>query len=132
MSDFDLVDDTSTFFAPVSSDLVDGLIGQYQHMRAKVERVALQNAAALILGYFTAAAFRVPEYDRRAIAIEVGIQNSALALVIVFTFFDGLGGMAVIAAWWGVWHLISGLTLGTFWARRPPAVPHLADVEAGV
>ena len=40
MSDFDLVDDTSTFFAPVSSDLVDGLIGQYQHMRAKVERVA--------------------------------------------------------------------------------------------
>lgn len=40
MSDFDLVDDTSTFFAPVSSDLVDGLIGQYQHMRANVERVA--------------------------------------------------------------------------------------------
>ena len=40
MSDFDLVDDTSTFFAPVSSDLVDGLIGQYEHMRAKVERVA--------------------------------------------------------------------------------------------
>lgn len=40
MSDFDLVDDTSTFFAPVSSDLIDGLIGQYQHMREKVERVA--------------------------------------------------------------------------------------------
>lgn len=39
-AEFDLVDDTSTFFAPVSSDLVDGLIGQYQHMRAKVERVA--------------------------------------------------------------------------------------------
>ncbi|MGB7979322.1 MAG: bile acid:sodium symporter family protein [Candidatus Nanopelagicales bacterium] len=94
--------------------------------------VALQNAAALILGYFTAAAFRVPEYDRRAITIEVGIQNSALALVIVFTFFDGLGGMAVIAAWWGVWHLISGLTLGTFWARRPPVIPHVADAEAAV
>lgn len=39
-AEFDLVDDTSTFFAPVSSDLVDGLIGQYGHMRAKVERVA--------------------------------------------------------------------------------------------
>lgn len=39
-TEFDLVDDTSTFFAPVSSDLIDGLIGQYQHMRAKVERVA--------------------------------------------------------------------------------------------
>jgi BASS family bile acid:Na+ symporter len=87
--------------------------------------VALQNALALSLGYCTAAAARLPEYDRRAISIEVGIQNSALGLVIVFTFFDGLGGMAVIAAWWGVWHLISGLTIGTVWSRRPAPVPHL-------
>lgn len=36
----EVVDDGATFFAPVSSDLIDGLIGQYQHMRAKVERVA--------------------------------------------------------------------------------------------
>lgn len=91
--------------------------------------VALQNATALALGYFSAAAARLPEYDRRAIAIEVGIQNSALGLVIVFTFFDGLGGMAVIAAWWGVWHLIAGLTVATFWSRRPTQVPHL--VQAG-
>jgi BASS family bile acid:Na+ symporter len=92
--------------------------------------VALQNAMALSIGYFSATAARLPEYDRRAISIEVGIQNSALALVIVFTFFDGLGGMAVIAAWWGVWHLIAGLTLGTFWSRRPTAVPELAGAEA--
>jgi BASS family bile acid:Na+ symporter len=91
--------------------------------------VALQNAAALSLGYLSATAARLPEYDRRAITMEVGIQNSALGLVIVFTFFDGLGGMAVIAAWWGVWHLISGLALGTVWSRRPPAVPEL-EVEA--
>lgn len=89
--------------------------------------VALQNAMALALGYSAATAARLPEYDRRAISIEVGIQNSALGLVIVFTFFDGLGGMAVIAAWWGVWHLIAGLTVATFWSRRPTAVPHLAQ-----
>jgi BASS family bile acid:Na+ symporter len=93
--------------------------------------VALQNAAALALGYFSATAARLPEYDRRAITMEVGIQNSALGLVIVFNFFDGLGGMAVIAAWWGVWHLVSGLTLGTFWSRRPVEVPHLAAAGAG-
>lgn len=40
VADFDLVDDTSTFFAPASSDMIDGLIGQYQAMRRKVERVA--------------------------------------------------------------------------------------------
>jgi BASS family bile acid:Na+ symporter len=91
--------------------------------------VAAQNAMALALGYSSAVAARLPEYDRRAITMEVGIQNSALGLVIVFTFFDGLGGMAVIAAWWGVWHLIAGLTLGTFWTRRPAAVPHQASAD---
>ena len=57
--------------------------------------------------------------------MEVGIQNSALALVIVFTFFDGLGGMAVIAAWWGVWHLIAGLTPRHVLVAAPHAVPAL-------
>lgn len=89
--------------------------------------VILQNAMALGLGYFSATAARLPEYDRRAITMEVGIQNSALGLVIVFNFFDGLGGMAVIAAWWGVWHLISGLTLATLWSQRPVVLPTLAD-----
>lgn len=92
--------------------------------------VAGQNAMALAIGYFSATAARLPEYDRRAITMEVGIQNSALALVIVFTFFDGLGGMAVIAAWWGVWHLVAGLTLGTFWSRRPTRAPEVAGTPA--
>jgi BASS family bile acid:Na+ symporter len=69
-----------------------------------------------------ALAFGLPEADRRAVSIEVGIQNSALALVLIFQFFNGLGGMAIIAGWWGVWHIISGLTMATFWSRRPIAV----------
>jgi len=28
-----------------------------------------------------------------------------------------IGGMAFIAAWWGVWHIISGLTIASFWTR---------------
>ncbi len=85
--------------------------------------VALQNALALGLGYGSALLARLSIPDRRAVTFEVGLQNSALALVLVFTFFDGLGGMALIAAWWGVWHIISGLSLAWFWARRPVAVP---------
>jgi BASS family bile acid:Na+ symporter len=50
--------------------------------------------------------------------MEVGIQNSALGLILIFDFFNGLGGMALITAWWGIWHIIAGLTLGTFWSRR--------------
>ncbi|MCB0621653.1 MAG: hypothetical protein KDC41_23770, partial [Saprospiraceae bacterium] len=59
----------------------------------------------------------------RAVSIETGIQNSGLGLILVFNFFDGLGGMALILAWWGVWHLISGFALASWWRRRPaPAV----------
>ena len=39
----------------------------------------------------------------------------------MFNFFGGLGGMAIVAAWWGIWHLIVGTTLPTWWRRHPPA-----------
>jgi BASS family bile acid:Na+ symporter len=83
--------------------------------------VCIHNALALSLGYGAARIFSLPERDRRAVSIEVGIQNSALGLVLIFQFFGGLGGMAIIAGWWGVWHIISGLTVALFWSRRPAA-----------
>jgi BASS family bile acid:Na+ symporter len=82
--------------------------------------VFLHNALALATGYWAARLARLPERDRRAVSIEVGIQNSALGLVLIFNFFGGLGGMAIVTAWWGVWHLISGLTVATWWSRRAP------------
>lgn len=72
--------------------------------------VALMNGLALALGWGGARSVGLAAPDRRAVAVEVGIQNSGLGLVLVFDFFDGLGGMAVVAAWWGIWHLVSGLT----------------------
>jgi BASS family bile acid:Na+ symporter len=82
--------------------------------------VFLQNALALGSGYFAAWAAGLPERDRRAVSIEVGIQNSALGLILIFNFFGGLGGMAIVTAWWGIWHIVSGLTVATFWSRRAP------------
>jgi BASS family bile acid:Na+ symporter len=103
------------------------LIGNWQHFLNNIGyvafAVALHNGLALALGYWSGRLLRCPKYDARAISIEVGIQNSALALVLIFGFFDGLGGMAIIAAWWGVWHLISGLTVSTYWARHPVPIP---------
>jgi BASS family bile acid:Na+ symporter len=55
------------------------------------------------------------------VAIECGIQNSGLGLILIFNFFDGLGGMAVITAWWGIWHIVAGLSVATFWSKRAPA-----------
>ena len=49
-------------------------------------------------------------------------RHCALALILIFAFFDGLGGMALVAASWGIWHVIAGLALATFWSRRGNAV----------
>jgi len=81
--------------------------------------VFLHNALALNLGYWSGRFLGLPRRDVRAVAIEVGIQNSALGLILIFDFFEGLGGMAIVAAWWGIWHIISGLTVAGFWSRRP-------------
>ncbi|MEZ4318715.1 MAG: bile acid:sodium symporter family protein [Myxococcota bacterium] len=77
--------------------------------------VLVLNGLALGLGYGASRLAGLTEAERRAVAFEVGIQNTGLGLVLVFSFFDGLGGMAVVAAWWGIWHLISGFTLASFW-----------------
>ena len=81
--------------------------------------VLIHNAVALAAGYQLAYWTRLPLKDRQTLALETGIQNSGLGLVLIFNFFDGLGGMAVVAAWWGVWHIVSGLALSFYWRSRP-------------
>jgi BASS family bile acid:Na+ symporter len=80
--------------------------------------VAIHNALAFGTGYLSSFIARLPEEDRRAITIETGIQNSGLGLVLVFDFFQGLGSMAIITAWWGIWHLLSGLAVSWFWSKK--------------
>ena len=115
--------------------LLFALVGNWQYfveyVRWVVLAVFLHNATALLSGYWTARALRLPERDCRAVSFEVGIQNSGLGLILIFTFFGGLGGMAIVAAWWGIWHIVAGLTLATWWSRREPgggapAVPSVA------
>ncbi|WP_163379648.1 bile acid:sodium symporter family protein [Cyclobacterium sp. SYSU L10401] len=76
--------------------------------------VFLHNALAYGVGYGLGQLFSLSLPDKKAITIETGIQNSGIALVLIFNFFDGLGGMAIIAGWWGIWDMISGLLLA--WA----------------
>ncbi len=80
--------------------------------------VMLHNGLALAGGYTLSYLFKNRDDIHRAVAIETGIQNSGLALVLIFTFFNGNGFMALVAAWWGVWHLISGFTFAFFFNRK--------------
>jgi BASS family bile acid:Na+ symporter len=79
--------------------------------------VVAHNALALSGGYLSATVAGLSPFDRRAVTIETGIQNSGLGLVLIFAFFGGLGGMAVVAAFWGIWHAISGLGLAAVMSR---------------
>ena len=80
--------------------------------------VFIQNTLAFLVGYFFPKLFKIPETHCRSISIETGIHNSGLGLILVMSFFKGNGGMALIAAWWGIWHIISGMALAYFWKRK--------------
>ena len=92
-----------------------------QFVGAVFALVFIHNALALLSGYLTASIFRLSAFDRRAVTIETGIQNSGLGLVLIFAFFQGLGGMAVVAAAWGIWHAISGIALASLMSRTEAA-----------
>tara|TARA_B100001105_G_scaffold252585_1_gene244491 strand:- start:1020 stop:1937 length:918 start_codon:yes stop_codon:yes gene_type:complete len=92
-----------------------------QFVGAVFALVFIHNALALLSGYLTASIFRLSAFDRRAVTIETGIQNSGLGLVLIFAFFQGLGGMAVVAAAWGIWHAISGIALASVMSRTEAA-----------
>ncbi|KRI01429.1 symporter [Curvibacter sp. PAE-UM] len=91
--------------------------------------VALHDALAFGTGYVCARVTGLQDYDRRAVSIEVGIRNAGLGLVLIFSFFGGLGGMAVVAGVWGFWDIIAGLALASWWGRRAP-VPAPEELRA--
>ncbi|MBO5860579.1 MAG: bile acid:sodium symporter family protein [Alistipes sp.] len=89
--------------------------------------VMLHNASALATGYFGGKLARVPEADRRSFTVEIGIQNSGLGLILLFNpaifppeiWHGHYGGMLFITAWWGIWHIVSGLTVAYLFRRKP-------------
>ena len=88
--------------------------------------VLIHNLLALGIGFGVGTAARLPYQDRRTLTIETGIQNSGLGLVLllgtsIFAGFPPHGGMLVITAWWGIWHIISGLTVATVFNRSKRA-----------
>ncbi len=82
--------------------------------------VLLHNAAIILVGYRWAKAWKLPQSDRRSVALEMGIQNTGLGLVLllnpnIFPSDAPIGGMVLIAAWWGIWHIVSGLSTAFYW-----------------
>ncbi len=89
--------------------------------------VMLHNGSALATGYFGGRLAKLPVRDCRSMTVETGIQNSGLGLILLFNpaifppeiWHGHYGGMLFITAWWGIWHIISGLTVAYFFRRTP-------------
>ncbi len=79
------------------------------------------NAAAFALGAIGARLMGMEAKQRRSVTVEVGIQNTGLALVILLSQFDGLGGAAAITGLWSVWHLFAGAGLTALFRWRSHA-----------
>lgn len=80
--------------------------------------VFLHNGFGLLLGYTVASIMGLSENDRRAISIEVGMQNSALGVTLATAHFSPLA--ALPSVWGAIWHNISGPILATYWANKAP------------
>ena len=87
--------------------------------------VLIHNSLALITGYSIGRIFKVSEVNRRTLTIETGIHNSGLGLLLlfnpkIFPLSLQIGGMIFIVAWWGIWHIVSGLSIAGIWHQREP------------
>ncbi len=86
--------------------------------------VVLHNAGGLLLGWLCALAFRMQERDARAVIIEGGMQNSGLALGIIAVQFNADLGMVIVASLWGIWHIVSGMSLAALWRSKDARHAH--------
>jgi BASS family bile acid:Na+ symporter len=89
-----------------------------EHIHYVLILVLLHNAILLLVGFNFAKLNRLSYLDQKTLSIETGIQNAGLGLLLVFSFFDGLGGMALLVAFWAIWDIVSGLLIAYFWSSK--------------
>jgi bile acid:Na+ symporter, BASS family len=106
------------FFGLIIGALVANIKNIKEYVGEVFFVVAVLNVLSLAGGYYFAKINGLAEADRRAITFETGIHNITLALIVIFNFFDGLGGMALVAAWYGIWDLMTGFALAITWGKR--------------
>jgi len=80
--------------------------------------VILHNGLGYLLGFGAARFFKLPYADSKAIAVEVGMQNSGLGVALAAVHFAASPITAVPSAIFSLWHNISGPALATYWASK--------------
>lgn len=76
--------------------------------------VVLHNCLGYLVGFLAAKALRLNNYDSKAIAIEVGMQNSGLGAALATAHFNPIA--AVPSAVFSFWHNVSGPILANYFS----------------
>ncbi|WGX95681.1 bile acid:sodium symporter family protein [Nocardioides sp. L-11A] len=92
-----------------------------EHLGEVALPAIVQNALVLLVGYAVGRLLLLPPAGVRAMTFEMGVRNTALGLVLALAYFDRLGGVALVVAFWALWDVCTGLGLSSLWRRRPPA-----------
>lgn len=93
-----------------------------EHIHYVFVLVIAHNTLLLLVGFYFAKLNKLNYLNQKTLSIETGIQNSGLGLLLVFSFFDGLGGMALLVAFWAIWDILSGLLIAYFWSGKSKRV----------
>ncbi len=80
--------------------------------------VIAHNLLALSSGFYFAKLMQLSYINQKTLSIETGIQNSGLGLLLIFSFFNGLGGMALLVAFWAIWDIFSGIAIASYWSQQ--------------
>ena len=88
-----------------------------EHIHYVIYLVIIHNVVLYLVGFYFAKINRLSFTDQKTLSIETGIQNAGLGLLLVFSFFNGLGGMALLVAFWAIWDIFSGLALSFLWIK---------------
>ena len=80
--------------------------------------VILHNMLGYLLGYLIGVLFKMDLPRKKAVAIEIGMQNSGLATTLAGSAFPNLTMATVPGAIFSVWHNISGAMLAGWFNRK--------------
>lgn len=81
--------------------------------------VMLHNLSGLIGGYLISRQLKYDAVTARTLAVEVGMQNSGLAVALALKYFPALGTLTALpGALFSIWHNLSGSVLAAWWSRR--------------
>jgi BASS family bile acid:Na+ symporter len=99
------------FFGIIIGALISNADNLLIYVKLVFLLVLVHNGIAFAAGWFFSKAVRLDRKDSISVCIETGIQNSGLGIIIIYNFYDGMGSMVLVAAWWAIWHLIAGFAL---------------------